>query len=600
MDARDRMISKGISVSDLFATTDISDYALHPDGDWAIASLNKGVNWELAKLDLRKGRVTDFLRGDQSLLSPTFSPDGKWIAYNADFEGDENFDVHVIRVDGKAKRRITDGVEDNESPDFSPDGTKIAFVSNRDRDIENLFLIDVKTRKMRKLTNEELPARSFAWSPDGSMIAYGTGIGDEDYVSVVDVTKGKAKKVLEKRNVEYSIKGEYGGGMAIWSPDSSRILFMSNESDPYEIGELNLRTRKTRWVVRSSNEKYAPQYSPDGRAIAYLEAHGPRIVLKVKRGGTSRTVSKLDGVTRAPKWLPSGEGLAFINGSSVRPDELYIAKGKVTRVTKLSRKAFPKGSLVFPRVIAYKSYDGRKISALLYSPRTNSRRAGVVAPHGGPEMQSVAEWNQLIQMLVAKGFHVIEPNYRGSTGYGREFLHLHDKDLGGGDLLDVLFAGRYLIEKAGVDEDRLGFWGVSYGGYLCMHAITKEPSMWAAAVCIVGFFDWAHEIAHERGYLRAYDHKKMGDPEKDPEFFRNLSPIYFLDRIRTPLLMTASSRDVRCPPTESRRVVKELERLGKQFEYHEYSDEGHWPRKRKNLIDLYMRSVDFLDSRIAK
>jgi dipeptidyl aminopeptidase/acylaminoacyl peptidase len=131
-----------------------------------------------------------------------------------------------------------------------------------------------------------------------------------------------------------------------------------------------------------------------------------------------------------------------------------------------------------------------------------------------------------------------------------------------------------------------------------MMALTKAPDMWAAGVSIVGFFDYETEVANERGFLRAYDLKKMGDPVEKRDLYRDRSPIRFLDSLRAPLLLTASSRDVRCPPTESRALVRRLEQMGKEFEYHEYTDEGHWPRKRKNLKDLYERSVRFLDKKI--
>ena len=165
--------------------------------------------------------------------------------------------------------------------------------------------------------------------------------------------------------------------------------------------------------------------------------------------------------------------------------------------------------------------------------------------------------------------------------------------------MDTILAGKYLVDQDLADEDKLGFWGVSYGGYLCMMALTKAPDMWAAGVSIVGFFDWETEMATERGFLKAYDRKKMGDPVKDREFFRERSPAYFLQNLRAPLMMTASARDVRCPPTESRAVVKRLKGMGKECVYHEYRDEGHWPRKRKNLMDLYTRTSGFLDERIS-
>ncbi|MGQ9588242.1 MAG: alpha/beta hydrolase family protein, partial [Thermoplasmata archaeon] len=279
----------------------------------------------------------------------------------------------------------------------------------------------------------------------------------------------------------------------------------------------------------------------------------------------------------------------------------YVTKlGRPRKLTDFHKAKLRPGQLACPRTVRYRSFDGRRIPALLFLPRDRSRKAGIVMPHGGPEAQSLNEWDQLTQMLVAKGFAVIQPNYRGSTGYGREFLHLHDHDLGGGDFLDTVYAGKFLLESGLAAQDRLGYWGASYSGFTCMLALGKFPEMWAAAVSIVGFFDWETEMATERGYLKAYDRIKMGDPKKNPAFFKDRSPINFLTNIRAPLLMTASARDVRCPPTESRAIVEKLRRLGKAFEYHEYPDEGHWPRKRRNLRDLYERSARFLDEHMPK
>jgi dipeptidyl aminopeptidase/acylaminoacyl peptidase len=593
---------KGTDVrfSSLFKAVEIQDLSIHPDGRSAIASVNKGRNWELATLDLRRGTLSGFLSGDQSLMSPTYSDDGECVAYNADFEGNEDHDVFIIGSDGGGSpRRLTDGVADNSHPDFSPDGARIAFVSNRKKDMENLYVVKTAGGALTRLTNEELPVRDFVWSPDGSKIAYGVGISDEDYISVVDLATRKSKKVLAKRNVEYGIVGDHGGKALQWSRDGRRLLFTSNENDAYDIGVLELRTRKRRWVVRSANDKYAPQWSPDESCLAYQEVQDPDIVLKIKEGGRKSVIGPGDGVSRIPHWLPDGTGMVFANSSSVRPEELFRVRGGMTRrITRFSKEPLPTRAFSQPRLVRYRSFDGRRISAMLFVPREGPTRRGLVIPHGGPEMQSANFWDQIVQMLVLKGFSVILPNYRGSTGYGREFLHLHDGDLGGGDLKDTIHAGRYLVRAGLTDGDKLGFWGASYGGFLCMLALTKAPEMWAAGVSVVGFFDWETELAHERGFLKAYDLKKMGDPVENRDLYRDRSPIHFLENLRAPLLLTASSRDVRCPPTESRAVVKMLERMGKEHEYHEYTDEGHWPRKRKNLKDLYERSVRFLDTRI--
>jgi dipeptidyl aminopeptidase/acylaminoacyl peptidase len=589
-----------ISTASLFKGTDIQEFDIHPDGDRAICSVNKGRNWELATLSLKTGRLTKFLATEQSLTHPRYSPSGDRMVFQTDFEGDENHDIVTIGPAGGRTKKVTDGVADNFYPELSPDGRHIAFLSNRQNDIENIYSIGSGGGKIRKLTHEELPVKDFAWSPNGQMIAYHTGVGDEDTVSAIDVNKGKSRLLLGKKNAEFGLAVAYGPSRP-WSPDGNTILFCTNEDDPIDtIGQIDVRTGKRKYLVRTVPDKYQPQWSPDGKALAYLEVSDPNIVVKVRRGSSTKTMSPPDGFSRHVRWAPTGDKLYFINGCAVRQDEVYVAKASAKVLSNLHPDPLPRSRLTYPKLLRFRSFDGRKIPALLYVPKDQSRKAGIVMPHGGPEMQTINEWDQLVQMLMDRGFTVIEPNYRGSIGYGREFLHLHDKDHGGGDFLDTVYAGRYLVDAGYARGDRLGYWGASYSGFTCMLALTKFPDMWAAGVSIVGFFDWETEIATERGHLQAYDHKKMGDPKKDPEFFRKRSPIYFLKNLRAPLLMTASAHDVRCPPTESRAVVAKLRKMGKKCEYHEYSDEGHWPRKRKNLRDIYERSARFLDRHIAK
>lgn len=586
-------------VRDLFDAVEIQDFDVHPSGKTAVCSVNRGRNWELATLNLGTGRLKYLLSEEQSLRSPAYSPDGRTVAFQKDFEGDENHDIVTIRQDGKGARRITDGVEDNFMPQFSPNGKSIAFLSNRRDDIENLYLIGVKGGKITRLTDEELPLKGFAWSPTGDMIACNFGVGDDDYIMIADPTKKRAKRVLSKRNVEYSLAGDYGGPFP-WSQGGQRLLFLSNEMDVVDIGQLDVGTGKARWLVRSKNDKYLPQWSPDGLSLAYMEHSEPDVVVRIKKGKVAKTVSPVGGSCRAMRWMPDGKRVIFVNGSSVKPEEIYISSGAPKRVTRFRTKPLGKSLRIKPKVVRFASFDRLKVQALLYEPKDRSRRAGIVLPHGGPEMLDSDTWDQLTLMLLDKGFYIIKPNYRGSTGFGRRFLHLHDRDLGGGDYLDTVYAGKYLTERGLVDKARLAYWGASYSGFTCMLSLTKHPDMWASGVSIVGFFDWMTEHEAERGYLKKYDESKMGDFSRNTEFLRERSPFNFLDRLKAPLLMTASSKDVRCPPTEARAVVKKLKGLGNEPEYHEYTDEGHWPRKRKNLIDLYVRSAEFLDKHVPK
>jgi dipeptidyl aminopeptidase/acylaminoacyl peptidase len=218
---------------------------------------------------------------------------------------------------------------------------------------------------------------------------------------------------------------------------------------------------------------------------------------------------------------------------------------------------------------------------------------GLVLPHGGPEAQFTNTWNPYVQFMVYNGFVVIAPNFRGSTGYGRKYQRMSDKDLGGGDLMDTVAAAKYLKESGLVDPNGIGIYGGSYGGFMSMIALTKYPDVWAAGVTMVGFFNWKTEYETEREYLKYYDRNKVGTPESNPEFYYDRSPINFIDKIKAPVLILQGAKDPRCPVTEAYQVIDLLKKYGKTFEYKIYPDEGHMFRKLENRIDSYKRMVEF-------
>jgi dipeptidyl aminopeptidase/acylaminoacyl peptidase len=255
----------------------------------------------------------------------------------------------------------------------------------------------------------------------------------------------------------------------------------------------------------------------------------------------------------------------------------------------------PTDEFVDGTLVRYRSFDGRNIPAWLFEPRKDrSRRAAVVDPHGGPESQIVDEWRPRYQFMAAEGFTILAPNYRGGTGYGRAWRRLSDRDLGGGDIGDIVAGGRWLLGTRRCAPGRLGAVGVSYGGYAVAHVLEQAPDLWAVGVSIVGYFNWLTATTNERGYLRRYDRQKMGHPDTHADLYRKFSPIRYLDRIRAPILFTGGAHDPRCPVTEARAIVERMKNMGKVVEYLEFPDEGHWPRKMSNQIALNERALDWL------
>ena len=194
--------------------------------------------------------------------------------------------------------------------------------------------------------------------------------------------------------------------------------------------------------------------------------------------------------------------------------------------------------MVEPYLVHFPSRDGKwTISAFAYIPNNiprNGKFPAIVYIHGGPTSQFVNSFNRSIQYLVNQGYLVIAPNFRGSTGYGKEFMNANYRDEGGGDLNDIVDAAEWISKSGFVDKKKLVSMGGSYGGYLTMMAVTKYPDMWAAGVSIVPYVNWFTELATEDPAIREYDISIMGDPVQNKALYEDRSPINFIDRIKAP------------------------------------------------------------------
>jgi len=228
----------------------------------------------------------------------------------------------------------------------------------------------------------------------------------------------------------------------------------------------------------------------------------------------------------------------------------------------------------------------------------NGENAAIVYVHGGPTSQTVNSFNRFIQHMVNQGYMVIAPNYRGSTGYGKEFQQANLFDMGGGDLQDVLAAADFIKQTGFLDSKKIVLMGGSYGGYLTMMGVTKAPEVWGAGVPIVPFVNWFTEIENEDPVLQQSDRATMGDPEKNKALFQDRSPIFFVDQIKAPLLLLAGGNDPRCPKEEAQQVVDAVKKRGGTVEYKVYENEGHGFARVENQIDAYQRVSGFLKAHV--
>jgi dipeptidyl aminopeptidase/acylaminoacyl peptidase len=239
-----------------------------------------------------------------------------------------------------------------------------------------------------------------------------------------------------------------------------------------------------------------------------------------------------------------------------------------------------------------------QVPALLYLPKDlppDRLPPAILYVHGGPTSLHDNDWYPAVQDFVTRGYVVLCPNYRGSTGYGRAFKVANRFDLGRGDTNDVAAGADYLTRAGLADPRRIAVTGISYGGFMTMTCTTHYPTKWAAGSALVPFVNWFTEHASEREDLQYWDDQNMGDPVKDYDRWYANSPIFFIDRITAPIQLIAGGNDVRCPKEEAEQVRDKLIELGRPAEMHVYADEGHILRQLDNRVDAYRKRAAFID-----
>ncbi|MCS7282832.1 MAG: S9 family peptidase [Anaerolineae bacterium] len=313
--------------------------------------------------------------------------------------------------------------------------------------------------------------------------------------------------------------------------------------------------------------------------------------------GETRTYEVECGIHSYPRFTPSGESLIFLFENPRHPPglwALHLNDGTFCPLIQSLPPDLQDAPFVVPEEVEYPSLDGKRVPALLYRPRAEGRRPAVLYVHGGPTWLARVCWDPLVQHMVSRGWVVLAPNYRGSTGYGRAWQLANRFDLGRGDTWDVVAGADYLVREGLADPGRIAVTGASYGGYLTMTALTGFPDRWAAGSAVVPFLNWFTEYANEREDLRHWDRENFGDPEKDRDRFYERSPFFFLDRIQAPVQLICGANDPRCPASESIQARDALLAMGKTCDFVLYPDEGHSFLKRENLLDSRKRRVEFL------
>jgi dipeptidyl aminopeptidase/acylaminoacyl peptidase len=590
------------------------------------------------------------------VTSPHWSPDGKQIVYvvsKADLARPISIydtDLWLIDADGKNDRRLTYGNGADFRPRWSPDGTRLAFLS--DRGGRNaIYLLDPRGGEARQLTNEPTPIREFEWSPDGKQIAFtridepsGEGeprvVGENDralHLYIVDIESGKSRKLTNDKLTTFDLS---------WSPDGSEIaLARANGTGldalhATDIHILSLRDGTIRPLVVRPGHDRNPRYSPDGKSIAFTSAGGVAhwltefdIHVVPSSGGTPRKVSTAyDRTPDGHAWTDDSRGLwiegpfnasaqisrinadgsgftkvlseatdadahgnriAYIHQSLTSPPELYVDQRQLTH----HNDAYRNREIGETRLIRWKNpQDGLEIDGFLTLPvgYKSGRVPLLTFVHGGPASRFDHGYLGYLghvyapQTLAAHGFAVLRPNPRGTGGYGRAFRTGNNKDWGGMDWIDINSGIDKVIADGIADPQNLGMMGWSYGGFIAAWALGHSDRFRAVSIGapVVDLLSF-HGTTDIRAFIPSYFEGMSLD------LLRAHSPAWHLKKTNAKVLIQHGDADERVPLSQGTILYRLLDELGADVTMVVYPRTPHVPREPKLRIDVARRNLEF-------
>ena len=506
--------------------------------------------------------------------SPVVSPDGQFVAY-VHHDGVEDR-LAVVSSDGSQWPQIlAAGRHFYMQPRWSPDGMHLAWIA---------------------WDHPNMP-----W--DGTNLCLAPVIADEGHLPRLGPTQVVAG----------------GSDVAIFqpelTPDGQHLLYVSDESGWGHLAARNLKSGETRWLTSDEAEYGAPAWMQDQRT--YAVSHDGRFVLAARnrRGlhdlvrielasGISTPVSGLGayGDIAQVAASPREDRVAFVASGPAQPMrvvECEYLTGKSRIIARSSGETVPAAALSQCEAISWPTARGETAHGLYYSP-ASERFAGISKPplilliHGGPTSQARASWPAGAQFFATRGYGVLFVNYRGSTGYGRQYMLKLRGNWGICDVEDAISGAKFLADASRIDPARTVIMGGSAGGFTVLQAMVDHPEAFTAGVCLYGVADQFHLASQTHKFESRYTDSLLGPLPEAAAIYRARSPAFHAAKISRPLAVFQGAIDRVVPQAQSDMIVEALRRNGTPYIYHVYEGEGHGWRKRETIEHYYQAVEEFL------
>jgi dipeptidyl aminopeptidase/acylaminoacyl peptidase len=606
--------------------------------------------WLLDLNDLNGGRLRQLTFSGASDGSPRWAPDGSAIAFTSDRDGGEA-QLYLLSLRGGEAERLYGGKEKVESFRWSPDGARIALLMKepkpdtrvaRERDRDDgrvadkddlrarIWMLDMASRRLAQVTAGRWKVDQIEWLPDGrELVAVATDHPETDQwihriyrVNVRGVLGSVPQAVADVEFVQVAAPRGPFGSLSV-SPDGRTIAYIGARTDGPEPHDLYLQP-----IAGGAPENLTgasldrpigqPRWIDERSLTVHVQRGFASTLATIGRDGQTTLLDDLDvnPTAYARAGGVNAGTLAYVGETVTRAPELYIkTPGARPRAATTLNKAWASVPLAVPAFIKYKSADGVDIEAELLKPVASKQPPAasnqpptainqpqgpwpfVVLVHGGPTGRWADAFEPWGQLLAARGYAVLYPNVRGSTGYGHAFVEMNRGDWGGGDFKDVIAGVDAMVAQGIADPSRLGIGGWSYGGYMAAWAVT-QTARFRAAVSGAPVIDMASEFGTEDG--SAYDEWFYGTPYERLDGFIKSSPITHVKNVKTPTLLLQGEDDLTDPVGQSQQFYRGLKRYHVDTDLVLYPREPHGLREEKHLLDRMNRIVGWFDKYLMK
>jgi dipeptidyl aminopeptidase/acylaminoacyl peptidase len=596
--------SRQYTIEQFMATTSVTGACFSWDEKTIFYSSNQTGIFNVYGVPVSGGEATPVTQSttDTTFVVGCFPQDAR-VLYTRDQGGNENNHLYVREADGK-ERDLTPGEKLKALfAGWARTDKAFYFATNeRDPRFFDLYSMDAATYQRTLIYKDEVGYELGAIADDGKWIAFGKTNTTSDSDIYLYNTAAKEMKLItpHKDTAEFAV--------AVFDRASQWLYYMTNDGSEFRrVQRYELATGKREDIEKADWDITFTAFSRNGKYRVTAINEDGRTVIHV-----------YDGTTGAPVALPqlpegeiaslyisrSEQRMAFYVNGDRAPNNLHVyefASKKVARLTDTLSKELDPADLVDSQVVRFKSFDGMTIPSIFYKPHQASaetRAPALIWVHGGPGGQTRKGYGALIQYLVNHGYVMLGINNRGSSGYGKSFFTADERKHGREPLWDCVEGKKYLASLPYVDPKRIGIIGGSYGGYMVLAGLAFQPEEFAVGVDIFGVSNWVRTLESIPPYWESFRialYKEIGDPVKDREMLRAISPLFHADKIRKPLIVLQGANDPRVIKPESDDIVAAVKKNGVPVEYVVFADEGHGFTKKKNQIEGYRRIREFLD-----